>query len=128
MKHASCKAGVDIKCLTGPQVSPITPFPPPLALSSLSPTPLPSYLQLQHKEHRTCEVHIAHVTMHTAVQEKETQSGDRPFRLLERSVFSDRMVFVRAVHEKSWMSDLELNIYDSWYVAVGVHCCNITAM
>ena len=49
------------------------------------------------------------------LQERETQLGDRPFRLLERSVFSDRMVFVRAVHEAKWMSDLELNIYDSWY-------------
>ena len=25
------------------------------------------------------------------------------------------MVFVKAVHEKQWMSDLELNLYDSWY-------------
>ena len=48
------------------------------------------------------------------LQEKETQVGIRPFSLLDRSVFSDRMVFVRAVHEAKWMSDLELNIYDSW--------------
>jgi len=48
------------------------------------------------------------------LHERETQLGARPFRLLERSVFSDRMVFVRAVHEAKWMSDLELNIYDSW--------------
>ncbi|KAL3159895.1 hypothetical protein ABBQ38_010291 [Trebouxia sp. C0009 RCD-2024] len=52
------------------------------------------------------------------MQERETQVGDRPFRLLERSVFSDRMVFVRTVHEKQWMSDLELNIYDSWFEPV----------
>lgn len=52
--------------------------------------------------------------MRNAVQERETQGGSRPFRLLERSVFSDRMVFVRAVHENRWMSDLELGIYDSW--------------
>ena len=36
-------------------------------------------------------------------------------RLLERSVFSDRMVFVRAVHEAQYMSDLELSVYDSWF-------------
>ena len=48
------------------------------------------------------------------MQERETQQGERPFRLLERSVFSDRMVFVRAVHEAKYMSDLELNVYDSW--------------
>lgn len=52
------------------------------------------------------------------MQERETQLGKRPFRLLERSVFSDRMVFVRAVHEAQWMSDLELNIYDSWFEPV----------
>lgn len=58
------------------------------------------------------------------LQERETQLGDRPFRLLERSVFSDRMVFVRAVHEAKWMSDLELNIYDSWYAhKLVLHSC-----
>jgi len=25
------------------------------------------------------------------------------------------MVFVRAVHEAQWMSDLELSVYDSWF-------------
>ena len=59
-------------------------------------------------------VHCAHVHTHCCAQERETQGGSRPFRLLERSVFSDRMVFVRAVHENRWMSDLELGIYDSW--------------
>jgi len=29
-------------------------------------------------------------------------------------VFSDRMVFVRAVHEARWMDDMELAVYDSW--------------
>ena len=32
------------------------------------------------------------------------------------------MVFVRAVHEKQWMSDLELNIYDSWWAVM--RCCH----
>jgi hypothetical protein len=36
-------------------------------------------------------------------------------RLIERSVFSDRMVFVRAVHNAKWMSELELQVYDSWF-------------
>ncbi len=46
--------------------------------------------------------------------------------MLERSVFSDRHVFVRAVHENAWLSEAELQIYDSWfhpfieYVCVGV--------
>ena len=34
---------------------------------------------------------------------------------MERSVFSDRMVFVNAVHEAQWMSDLQLSVYDSWF-------------
>ena len=38
-------------------------------------------------------------------------------RLLERSVWSDRMVFVRAVHNSDWMSDLELSVYNSWCAA-----------
>eukprot|EP00191_Tetraselmis_sp_GSL018_P003187 CAMPEP_0177603086 /NCGR_PEP_ID=MMETSP0419_2-20121207/15296_1 /TAXON_ID=582737 /ORGANISM="Tetraselmis sp., Strain GSL018" /LENGTH=483 /DNA_ID=CAMNT_0019096777 /DNA_START=206 /DNA_END=1657 /DNA_ORIENTATION=+ len=39
----------------------------------------------------------------------------KTLRLLERSVFSDRMVFVRAVHEAKCMSDAELSVYDSWF-------------
>ena len=37
-----------------------------------------------------------------------------PLRLMERSVFSDRMVFVKAVHEAHWMTDMELSVYDAW--------------
>ena len=54
-------------------------------------------------------------------QEEGSCRGDRPLRLLERSVFSDRMVFVRAVHEARWMDDMELAVYDSW-------CAPATAM
>ncbi|KAK9812880.1 hypothetical protein WJX72_005140 [[Myrmecia] bisecta] len=49
------------------------------------------------------------------MQERETRQCKQDIRLLERSVFSDRMVFVRAVHEANWMTDMELNIYDSWF-------------
>lgn len=51
-------------------------------------------------------------------QEQESQLGEKPLRLLERSVFSDRMVFVRAVHEARYMTDMELNIYDSWFASL----------
>jgi hypothetical protein len=34
---------------------------------------------------------------------------------MERSVFSDRMVFVRTVQESGWMGDVELAVYDSWF-------------
>ncbi|KAF8099554.1 hypothetical protein N665_0242s0037 [Sinapis alba] len=49
------------------------------------------------------------------MQEKESASGAKPLRLMERSVFSDRMVFVRAVHEAKWMNEMEISIYDSWF-------------
>ncbi|CAH8334638.1 unnamed protein product [Eruca vesicaria subsp. sativa] len=49
------------------------------------------------------------------MQEKESACGVKPFRLMERSVFSDRMVFVRAVHEAKWMNEMEISIYDSWF-------------
>ncbi|KAF0919300.1 hypothetical protein E2562_029154 [Oryza meyeriana var. granulata] len=49
------------------------------------------------------------------MQEKESSSGMKPLRLMERSVFSDRMVFVRAVHEANWMNEMEISIYDSWF-------------
>uniref|UniRef100_A0A1J3DLR0 Deoxycytidine kinase n=1 Tax=Noccaea caerulescens TaxID=107243 RepID=A0A1J3DLR0_NOCCA len=49
------------------------------------------------------------------MQEKESAAGIKPLRLMERSVFSDRMVFVRAVHEAKWMNEMEISIYDSWF-------------
>ncbi|KAJ3677993.1 hypothetical protein LUZ60_001796 [Juncus effusus] len=49
------------------------------------------------------------------MQERESAKGIKPLRLMERSVFSDRMVFVRAVHEANWMSPMEISIYDSWF-------------
>lgn len=42
----------------------------------------------------------------------------KPVRLMERSVFSDRMVFVRAVRESGWMGDVELAVYDSWFTPI----------
>ncbi|KAJ4747778.1 Deoxycytidine kinase [Rhynchospora pubera] len=49
------------------------------------------------------------------MQERESAGGLKPLRLMERSVFSDRMVFVRAVHEANWMNEMEISIYDSWF-------------
>lgn len=46
---------------------------------------------------------------------QERDKKDAELRLLERSVFSDRMVFVKAVHESNYMSDLELSVYNSWF-------------
>jgi len=41
-------------------------------------------------------------------QERDSAATPRPVRLMERSIFSDRMVFVRAVRESGWMGDVEL--------------------
>ncbi|KAM0939988.1 putative deoxycytidine kinase [Dioscorea sansibarensis] len=49
------------------------------------------------------------------MQARESADGIKPLRLMERSVFSDRMVFVRAVHEAKWMNEMEVSIYDSWF-------------
>ena len=52
------------------------------------------------------------------LQEKDSRENlgrEKTLRLLERSVFSDRMVFVRAVHEAKCMTDAELSVYDSWF-------------
>jgi deoxyadenosine/deoxycytidine kinase len=51
------------------------------------------------------------------VQERQSAGIKQPVRLMERSVFSDRMVFVRAVNESKWMSDVELAVYDSMFTS-----------
>lgn len=56
-------------------------------------------------------------TANRSLQERESYSKSM-CRLLERSVFSDRMVFVRAVHKSKFLSDTELAIYDSWFEPV----------
>ena len=41
--------------------------------------------------------------------------GGAHHRLMERSVFSDRMVFVEALKQKNTLTDLEAAIYDQWF-------------
>ena len=47
--------------------------------------------------------------------ESRSSNSDALLRIMERSVFSDKMVFVESVHEKGWMSDLEFSLFNSWY-------------
>ncbi|WIA28596.1 hypothetical protein OEZ86_011136 [Tetradesmus obliquus] len=56
-----------------------------------------------------------YVFMSRVLQERNSTGLRKPVRLMERSVFSDRMVFVRAVRESGWMGDVELAVYDSWF-------------
>lgn len=56
-----------------------------------------------------------YVLMSRIRRERDTRStSSAPLRVLERSIFSDRMVFVRAMHEAGRMEDWELGLYDSW--------------
>ncbi len=50
-----------------------------------------------------------------ARQERDTYGSSSKARILERSVFSDRMVFVRAVKASGDLQDHELAIYDAWF-------------
>lgn len=48
-------------------------------------------------------------------KDRAARSSSKPLRVLERSIFSDRMVFVRAMYEAGYMGDLEMSVYDSWF-------------
>ena len=48
------------------------------------------------------------------MQEAESSHCPQPMRLMERSVFCDRMVFVKAMVADKLMSEDELSIYDAW--------------
>ncbi|KAF0906242.1 hypothetical protein E2562_009247 [Oryza meyeriana var. granulata] len=65
--------------------------------------------------HRYAYTFQNYVFVTRLMQEKESSGGIKPLRLMERSIFSDRMVFVRAIHEANWMNGMELSIYDSWF-------------
>lgn len=65
--------------------------------------------------HRYAYTFQNYVFITRLMQEQESAAGLKPLRLMERSVFSDRMVFVRAVHEAKWMNEMEISIYDSWF-------------
>lgn len=57
-----------------------------------------------------------HYVLLTRMQkDRLARASSKPLRVLERSIFSDRMVFVRAMHEAGFMGDLELSVYDSWF-------------
>lgn len=56
-----------------------------------------------------------YVFMTRYLQEIESRSENVSLRILERSVFSDKMIFVESVHENGWMSDMELALFNSWY-------------
>lgn len=50
------------------------------------------------------------------LQERESESSESTnlLKIMERSVFSDRNVFVSSVQEQGWFSELELDLYHAW--------------
>ena len=57
-----------------------------------------------------------HYVLLTRMEKDRAARGSaKPLRVLERSIFSDRMVFVRAMHEAGYLGDAELSVYDSWF-------------
>ena len=48
-------------------------------------------------------------------QQRTIEQSVKELKMFERSVFSDKMVFVQAVHEARWMNDMEMSIYNSWF-------------
>ena len=59
--------------------------------------------------------HYVFMTRYLQEIESRSSNSDALLRIMERSVFSDKMVFVESVHEKGWMSDLEFSLFNSWY-------------
>jgi deoxycitidine kinase len=45
-------------------------------------------------------------------QDRKTRGTDKALRVLERSIFSDRQVFVRAMHSAGTMEDFEVSVYN----------------
>lgn len=45
-------------------------------------------------------------------QDKRTRPLSKGLRVLERSIFSDRQVFVRAMHRAGTMEDFEVAVYN----------------
>ena len=59
------------------------------------------------------------------MQERDSYSQSM-CRLLERSVFSDRMVFVRAAHKSKFMNDTEVRQGEGGGTTGLRRCCTLT--
>ena len=56
-----------------------------------------------------------YVFMTRYLQEIQSRSTSPSLRIMERSVFSDKLIFVESVYENGWMTDMELSLFNSWY-------------
>mmetsp|Transcript_7605 Transcript_7605/g.27838 ORF Transcript_7605/g.27838 Transcript_7605/m.27838 type:complete len:234 (-) Transcript_7605:3228-3929(-) len=64
--------------------------------------------------HRYAYTFQNYVFMTRYLQERGSSNFSTPLRILERSVFSDRNVFVESVREHGWLSELEGDLYNAW--------------
>jgi hypothetical protein len=81
--------------LLSPQLPPHGTSPPRLQLPTSHPPPLPP-LALPTRYAYTFQHYVLLTRM---AKDRESRASHKPVRVLERSIFSDRMVFVRAMHE-----------------------------
>lgn len=49
------------------------------------------------------------------LQQQGSLNSTKKLRIMERSVFSDRNVFVESVQENGWLSELEFDLFNSWF-------------
>ena len=55
-----------------------------------------------------------YVFMTRFLQERNSSTSEKLLRVMERSVYSDRNVFVESVREQGWLSELEMDLYNAW--------------
>ncbi|EFN53091.1 hypothetical protein CHLNCDRAFT_10864, partial [Chlorella variabilis] len=54
-----------------------------------------------------------YVLMSRMKKDRDTRQAGKDLRVLERSIFSDRQVFVRAMHRAGTMEDFEVSVYNT---------------
>ncbi|PNH10674.1 Ribosome biogenesis protein BRX1 [Tetrabaena socialis] len=84
--------------------------------SAAAPAPTVNLLELFYRDQiRMAYTFQNYVFLTRVMQERETYGSTTRARILERSVFSDRMVFVRAALAGGSLAPHELAIYDAWF-------------
>ena len=56
-----------------------------------------------------------YIFMTRFLQQQGTLNSTKKLRIMERSVFSDRNVFVESAQENGWLSELEFDLFNSWF-------------
>ena len=51
--------------------------------------------------------------------EAQNENNQSRFRVCERSIFSDRKVFVDSLMDAKWLTNMEFHLYNCWFDALG---------